>query len=264
MLALPAIRTLRYAALLCLLATAGSSALCATRASEAPPRTGALYGTLLDNGRPVPHSIITFPGLWLETMTELDGTFRLAGIPEGPHVLRVRRFKRKDFSVRVNIVADRVDTIVVNVPRPGVEPPPCPRPTPECTERDRRQHGRIGLPCEVHPEVTLAADTVRILHVARALPGQAKVQRDSFPNALTWWYMPMPTTRGRLVGGSPSGFGSQRRRVWPSGRTPVGGGPWWIEVAYCSECRAALARFIRQAAPGTSKAQAPANEDGPK
>lgn len=206
--------------------------------------TGTIFGTLVDGTRAIPWAIVMVKGTWIQDQTAEDGSFRLTDVPVGPVVLRVRRVHRADFTQKVTVHAGQGDTVLVRVPSTFVVE--CPRPTPGCVSHDARQRKRLGKPCERHSWIALAADTVRVVlaHVHSKVFDMAR--RDSFPNAMTLWEEPAHTVMGRVTLAPPNPFGRRPGSGWVSGRTVVPAGIYWMEVAYCRECRAAYSRHRGQ------------------
>jgi hypothetical protein len=214
-------------------------------ASDAEPRTGTIVGRVIDRGRAVPFAIVSIPALWISETTAEDGSFRMTNVPAGKHRLRVQLVKGRDFRIDATVVAGLVDTLLVES-----SPPPremsCPRPTPECTRRDARQHRRIGRPCERHPWIALVADTVLSADVTYEAPGFFAARGDSFPNANVYWEAGPRTTSGVQYGG-PTVFGGDGLRPYVGGRRNLPVELSWVEVACCGECRAAQRRFLARA-----------------
>jgi len=224
-------------ALACVLGTLNLAAAEPSSSTHAK-QTGTIFGTLVNRSVPVRDAIVSIPKLWLSEQTAEDGTFRLTNVTAGTQVLHVHYLHGRDFNMVVTVAPGREDTVVVSVP---LSLPPCPHPTPDCTSTDRRQHQRIGKPCELHPWVALVADTVPVTYGGE-MSALTKARRDSFPNALTEW------REGPLTVGSMPVLGLDHpvSPQWASGRTTLGFDRSWMEVAYCGECRAAYLRYKKR------------------
>jgi hypothetical protein len=188
---------------------------------------GSVRGLVLDDsGHSTAYANIVVIGTKLSTASDEDGRFRFDNVPAGRRTLKVLAtgyealFDTLDVSPgrRLNVIA-RLEPNH-SLMRRASRWRTCRRDDPACIEFNREQLARVGTRCAVHAGERLQADTVNVGYGLLVVqPGFDVMQRDSFPNALTFW---------------PGGC-----VITPDDRP-------FAMVAYCSECRAAQLRFQSQ------------------
>jgi len=184
-----------------------------------PSATGKIVGRVTADGKPVGHANVTVTGTRIVAGTDQDGRFLLEGVPPRRCELVVQSWLCDRQTREVVLSAGETVTVQIPIPCPCLN---CPNEskatlTAACFMADPSERARLGQRCSVHPAFTLSADTVRIRYGLQLGTPEYAAGRDSFPNArLTW--------EGGCV---PS------RRVF-------------AEVAYCSECRRAQARWVEK------------------
>ncbi len=114
--------------------------------AQAPARGGALVGTVVasESGQPLAYSVIVLPTLDRELFTNDSGAFRLAALPPGPLLIRVRRLGYAPTEVTFPIRGGATDTLRVQLNRVAIrlaavavrEYPPCLQPGPPDATRD--------------------------------------------------------------------------------------------------------------------------------
>jgi hypothetical protein len=185
----------------------------ATGAQPAAPRTpaavdhGSIVGTVKTGAIPAAGASVVILSPRRGARAGPDGSFRFDDLPPGPLQLRINLLGCPSTTADVIVTAGEEETVQIELEclqlfcrdRANVASPGCFVPNPF-------ERARVGQPCRVHPNETLAADTVRIVYGFENMPGTA--ERDLFPNAGTF------TSGGCIVG--QAGFG---------------------EVAFCGACR---------------------------
>lgn len=180
------------------------------------PGTGAVIGQVTRSDGPAGHATIDAPAARVGTIAEPDGSFRLAGLPPGRHVLKVRSWYCGSREVEVTVRADDVAMIRVAL---DCQPIPCLKrdpADPKCIVPNPEERARVGQRCEVHRFVRLRLDHVKVHHgIVGYSPGTSGEERKKFPNARLWW------SGGCVDDGIP-----------------------WTEVAFCDQCRNVVARML--------------------